>query len=135
MHSYWSYYSFIQFDHVDLPQLTSSSPLSQSFSPSHFQKTGMHWVEPAPQLNSFTRHVLVSTRTKMRIHLTIHFHLTCVSQNRVPLIIKADPSWAFGGKQIHLRDASNKNETRINSVMKLKNLTENNMELVTTQNH
>lgn len=45
---------------VHLPQLTSSSPLSQSFSPSHFQKTGIHWVEPAPQLNSFIRHVLMS---------------------------------------------------------------------------
>lgn len=43
-----------------IPQLTSSSPLSQSFSPSHFQKLGIHWVDPAPQLNSFTRHVLMS---------------------------------------------------------------------------
>lgn len=50
--------------HVHLPQLTSSSPLSQSFSPSHFQKMGIHWVEPAPQLNSFTRHVLMSAWTK-----------------------------------------------------------------------
>lgn len=47
-----------------LPQLTSSSPLSQSFSPSHFQKMGIHWVEPAPQLNSFTRHVLMSAGMK-----------------------------------------------------------------------
>jgi len=46
----------------DSPQLISSSPLSQSFSPSHFQKTGMHCVEPTPQLNSFTRQVLVSGR-------------------------------------------------------------------------
>lgn len=45
--------------HVMLPQLISSSPLSQSFSPSHFQKTGMHCVEPTPQLNSFTRQVRV----------------------------------------------------------------------------
>lgn len=48
----------------DLPQLLSSSALSQSFSPSHFQNCGMHWVVPGPQLNSFARHVLESARTK-----------------------------------------------------------------------
>lgn len=52
----------------DLPQLLSSSALSQSFSPSHFQNSGMHWVVPGPQLNSFTRHVLVSARTQRKTH-------------------------------------------------------------------
>lgn len=45
-----------------LPQFSSSSPLSQSLSPSHFQDTGIHWVDFAPQLTSFTRHVLISMR-------------------------------------------------------------------------
>lgn len=59
---------------VHLPQLTSSSPLSQSFSPSHFQKTGIHWVEPAPQLNSFIRHVLMSVWKENKQILDIHTH-------------------------------------------------------------
>lgn len=45
---------------VFLPQFSSSSPLSQSFSPSHRQDTGIHWVDRAPQLISFMRHVLIS---------------------------------------------------------------------------
>lgn len=45
---------------IFLPQFSSSSPLSQSFSPSHLQDTGRHWVKWAPQLNEFMRHVLIS---------------------------------------------------------------------------
>ena len=45
---------------IFLPQFSSSSPLSQSFSPSHLQDSGIHWVEWAPQLISFVRHVLIS---------------------------------------------------------------------------
>ncbi len=58
----------------DSPQLISSSPLSQSFSPSHFQKTGMHCVEPTPQLNSFTRQVLVSERKQSGPYDFIHLN-------------------------------------------------------------
>lgn len=52
---------------TDSPQLVSSSPLSQSLSPSHFQETGMHNVEPVPQLNSFIRQLLVTERKEQQV--------------------------------------------------------------------